>query len=171
MTLFSRAHDFGFIHKTLFSLLFISCTIILTWEIFAWFLFSRVTGLANLRENKVLANKKCFTVLYPLQRCCEGMIKWGQNIVNKANTVVSHSQALSGKNLRCLTTKKQDKLNIPSFNLFAGYACTPHRYLTPVPWSTTTRQHRKKNTSFWWKGDLSVHFAKAFNLDELNKFL
>ena len=24
--------------------------------------FSRVNGLANLRENKVLANKKCFTV-------------------------------------------------------------------------------------------------------------
>ena len=29
VTLFSRAHDFGFIHETLFSRLFISCTIIL----------------------------------------------------------------------------------------------------------------------------------------------
>ena len=62
MTLFSRAHAFGFIYETLFLRLFISCTIILTWEILAWTLFSRVTGLANLRENKVLANKKCFTV-------------------------------------------------------------------------------------------------------------
>ena len=62
VTLFSRAYDFGFIHETLFSRLFFSCTIILTWEILAWTLFSRVTGLANLRENKVLANKKCFTV-------------------------------------------------------------------------------------------------------------
>ena len=63
VTLFSRAHDFGFIHETLFSRLFISCTIILTWEILAWTLFSWVTSLTNLRENKVLANKKCFTVL------------------------------------------------------------------------------------------------------------
>ena len=62
VTLFSRARDFGFIHKTLFSRLFISCSIILTWEILAWTLFSRVTGLANLPENKVIANKKCFTV-------------------------------------------------------------------------------------------------------------
>ena len=62
VTLFSRAHDFGFIHETLFSRLLISCTIILTRQILAWTLFSRVTGLANLRENKVLANKKCFTV-------------------------------------------------------------------------------------------------------------
>ena len=62
VTLFSRAHDCGFIHETLFSRLFISCTVILTWEILAWTLFSRVTGLTNLRENKVLANKKCFTV-------------------------------------------------------------------------------------------------------------
>ena len=31
-----------------------------TWEILAWTSFSRVIGLANLRENKVLANKKCF---------------------------------------------------------------------------------------------------------------
>ena len=63
VTLFSRAPDFGFIHEALFSRLFISCTIILTREILAWTLFSRVTGLANLREIKVLANKKCFTVL------------------------------------------------------------------------------------------------------------
>ena len=63
MTFFSRAHDFGFIHENLFSRLSISCTIILTREILAWTLFSRVTGLANLRENKVLANKKCFTVV------------------------------------------------------------------------------------------------------------
>ena len=67
VTLFSRAHDFGFIHETLFSRLFISCTTILTWEILAWTLFSRVTALANLRENKVLANKKCLTVLHVLQ--------------------------------------------------------------------------------------------------------
>ena len=63
VTLFSRAHDFGFIQEHLFSRLYISWTIILTWKILAWTLFSRVTGLANLRENKVLANKKCFTVI------------------------------------------------------------------------------------------------------------
>ena len=76
LTLFSRAHDFGFIHETLFSRFFISCIIILTWVILAWTLFSRVIGLANLRENKVLANKKCFTVLSVQSTTCqsEGLI-------------------------------------------------------------------------------------------------
>ena len=85
VTLFSRALDFRFIQETLFSRLFISCTIILTWEILAWTLFSRVTGLANLRENKLLANKKCFTVYtfrtsgsVPLFGTCVCSNCWGQ---------------------------------------------------------------------------------------------
>ena len=61
-TLFSRAYGLGHIHEALFSRLSINCTKVLPREILARTLISRLCNLANLRENKVLANKRCFTV-------------------------------------------------------------------------------------------------------------
>ena len=46
------------IHKTLFSRLSITCILILTWKK----IFSSVFGLVIIRENKLIAIKKCFTV-------------------------------------------------------------------------------------------------------------
>ena len=65
VTLFSRGHQANFIHETLFSrfrhiFFYNPYNIILIGEDF---IFASTMLLANLRENKVLANKKCFTVL------------------------------------------------------------------------------------------------------------
>ena len=60
VTLFSRGHHPWFIHKTTFSRFEWSFSIIFSLLLRA--LFSRLYALANLRENKVIANKKCFTV-------------------------------------------------------------------------------------------------------------
>ena len=59
VTLFSRNHRSSFIHETLFSRLLISSSIILILQIIGeYFIFASLCS----RENKVLANKKCFTV-------------------------------------------------------------------------------------------------------------
>ena len=58
VTLFSRGHQSRFIHETLFSRFVISSSIILIKEI-----IGEDFIVANLLENKVLANKMCFTVL------------------------------------------------------------------------------------------------------------
>ena len=62
VTLFLRGHQLRYIHEILFSGFVIFCSIILTLEIIVEDFISRLYALVNLRENKVLANKKCFTV-------------------------------------------------------------------------------------------------------------
>ena len=50
-----------FASDTLLSRLSISCTIILAWEIFVLRLYFRVSMISQSSQNKVLANKMCFT--------------------------------------------------------------------------------------------------------------
>ena len=57
VALFSRGHQLGYVHETLYSRFDLSCSIIFILEI-----ISEDFALANLRENKVHANKKCFIV-------------------------------------------------------------------------------------------------------------
>ena len=63
VTLFSRSHHPEYIPETLLSRIILFCSIILHEKLLARTSFSRLYGLANLRENKVLANKRCFTVV------------------------------------------------------------------------------------------------------------
>ena len=60
---FSWDFHFRYIHGTLFRDWWISSNIIPTWEFFARTWLFCVFHFANLYENKVLANKKCFTVV------------------------------------------------------------------------------------------------------------
>ena len=135
VTLFSRAHDFGLIHETLFSRLFIYCFIILTREILAWTLFSRVSGLANLGENKVLMNKKCFTV-YTYERCMLYMVYLLH--LHRERFVSCLSGWLLSNGFDVCASPSLHCLQTPRINVFKIQGC--YKVVEPV-WSSNWINH------------------------------
>ena len=65
VTLFTQCQHPAYIDENLISRSVISCCIFLTLQIISEDLILRLHDLTNLRENKVLTNKKRFTVLQP----------------------------------------------------------------------------------------------------------